>query len=90
MMTDDSYPHTFKKRVQIQKRGVEFRIEGAPACSPMFFSGRGTRVLRRGYVPSCCNVWSYQGVDEGAGPGRRGTRVLISGSFRPLIVLKSI
>ena len=87
MMTDDSYPHTFKKRVQIQKRGMEFRIEGAPACSLMFFSGRGTRVLRRGYVPSrrppVAMYGHIRGLMRGRDQGEGAHGFLFQGVFAP-------
>ena len=66
-MTDDSYPHTFKKRVQIQKRGGISHWGGDLHSSCMFadfFLRKGDQSLLRG-----------------------GTWVLLSGSFRPLIVL---
>ena len=84
-MTDDSYPHTFKKRVQIKKRGGISHWGGDLHSSCMFadfFLRKGDQsLLRRGYVPSCCNVCSYQGVDEEAEPGAHGS--FFQGVFAP-------
>ena len=82
-MTDDSYPHTFKKRVQIQKRGVEFRIEGPLHVRWCFSLEGGPEYLEGGMSPPVAMYGHIRGLMRGRDQGKGAHGFLFQGVFAP-------